>query len=120
MADYSEIMNKYKDMSIEDLGTSLLQRQSDIRAKQAKRDRKSRRIEQGLAVLLAGQSLFKNAFKRRQNELQQLQTIDLLNVDSESKQIQNISSILNFKPEEANSLIDFTKQINPLTGKVYS
>ena len=120
MADYSEIMNKYKDMSIEDLGTSLLQRQSDIRAKQAKRDRKSRRIEQGLAVLLAGQSLFKNAFKRRQNELQQLQTIDLLNVDSESKQIQNISSILNFKPEEANSLIDFTKQINPVTGKVYS
>lgn len=120
MADYSDIMNKYKDMSIEDLGTSLLQRQSDIRAKQAKRDRKSRRIEQGLAVLLAGQSLFKNAFKRRQNELQQLQTIDLLNVDSESKQIQNISSILNFKPEEANSLIDFTKQINPLTGKVYS
>jgi GH24 family phage-related lysozyme (muramidase) len=120
MSEYADIVNKYKDMSIEDLGTSLLQRQADVRAKQAKRDRKDRRVQQGLAVLLAGQSLFKNAFKRRQNELQQLQTIDLLNVDSEAKQIQNISSILNFKPEEANSLIDFTKQINPATGNAYT
>ena len=120
MSDYADIVNKYKDTSIEDLGSSLLQRQSDINKRQAKRDRKDRRIQQGLAVLLAGQSLFKNSFKRRQAELQQLQTLDLLNVDAEAKQIQNISSILNFKPEGAKSLIDFTKQINPATGKVYT
>ena len=120
MSDYADIVNKYKNTSIEDLGTSLLNRQADVRRKQAKRDRKDRRIQQGLAVLLAGQSLFKNSFKRRQAELQQLQTLDLLNVDAEAKQIQNISSILNFKPEGAESLIDFTKQINPATGKVYT
>jgi len=120
MADYSDIVNKYKDMSVEDLGTSLLQRQSDIQKQQAKRDRKDRRIQQGLAVLLAGQGLFKNAFKRRQQELKELQTLDLLNVDSEAKQIQNLSSILNFKPEEAESLIDFTKQINPVTNQAYT
>ena len=120
MSDYADIVNKYKNTSIEDLGTSLLNRQADVRAKQAKRDRKDRRVQQGLAVLLAGQSLFKNSFKRRQAELQQLQTLDLLNVDSEAKQIQNISSILNFQPEGANSLIDFTKQIDPATGKAYT
>ena len=120
MSDYADIVNKYKNTSIEDLGTSLLNRQADVRAKQAKRDRKDRRVQQGLAVLLAGQSLFKNSFKRRQAELQQLQTLDLLNVDSEAKQIQNISSILNFQPEGAKSLIDFTKQIDPATGKAYT
>jgi GH24 family phage-related lysozyme (muramidase) len=120
MSDYADIVNKYKNTSIEDLGTSLLNRQADVRAKQAKRDKKDRRVQQGLAVLLAGQSLFKNSFKRRQAELQQLQTLDLLNVDSEAKQIQNISSILNFQPEGAKSLIDFTKQIDPATGKPYT
>ena len=87
MSEYADIVNKYKNTSIEDLGTSLLNRQADVRAKQAKRDRKDRRVQQGLAVLLAGQSLFKNSFKRRQAELQQLQTLDLLNVDAEAKQI---------------------------------
>ena len=120
MADYADIVSKYKNTSIEDLGASLLNRQADVRAKQSKRDRKDRRVQQGLAVLLAGQSLFKNSFKRRQAELKQLQTLDLLNVDSEAKQIQNISSILNFKPEGATSLIDFTKQVDPLTGKAYT
>ena len=31
-----------------------------------------------------------------------------------------MSSILNFQPEGAESLIDFTKQIDPATGKAYT
>ena len=47
MSDYADIVNKYKNTPIEDLGTSLLNRQADVRAKQAKKDRKERRVQHG-------------------------------------------------------------------------
>ena len=50
---YSSIMSKYKDMSVSELGSSLLQRKEQVQSEQRKRDRKDRRIQQGLAVLLA-------------------------------------------------------------------
>ena len=111
---YSSIMSKYKDMSVSELGSSLLQRKEQVQAEQSKRDKKDRRIQQGLAVLLAGQGLFKNAFKRRQAELKNSQTLDLLNVEADATNIRNISSILTMVPE------DFTKAVNPQTNKPYT
>ena len=120
MSDYSDIVSNYKNMSVSELGGSLLQRKGEIAEKQRKRDRKDMRIQQALGVLLAGQGLMKNAFKRRQKELANQQTLDLLTVDQDAKQIANLSTILNYKPTGYNSLEDFTKEINPVTGKVYT
>ena len=123
MTEYSSIVGKYKDTSVEDLGASLLQRKSDIQARQRKQDRKDRRIQQALAVLLAGQGVFKNAFKRRQAELKNLQTIDLLNSDEEAKQMAFLSNIINFQAVDENNqpigLINFTEQTKP-NGQKYT
>ena len=120
MSDYSDIVSNYKNMSVSELGGSLLQRKGEIAEKQRKRDRKDMRIQQALGVLLAGQGLMKNAFKRRQKELANQQTLDLLTVDQDAKQIANLSTILNYNPMGYSSLEDFTKEINPVTGKVYT
>ena len=120
MSDYSDIVNSYKDMSVSELGSSLLQRKGEIAEKQRKRDKKDMRIQQALGVLLAGQGLMKNAFKRRQKELANQQTLDLLTAESDAKQIQNLSTIYNYAPAGYNSLEEFTKEINPETGKAYT
>lgn len=121
MADsYSDIVSKYKDMSVSELGGSLLQRKGEIEEKQRKQGRKDMRMQQALAVLLAGQGLMKNAFKRRQTELTNMQTLDLLNVENDSKEIANLSTILGYKPTGYDSLESFTKEINPATGKPYT
>ena len=120
MSDYSDIVNSYKDMSVSELGGSLLQRKGEIADKQRKRDKKDMRIQQALGVLLAGQGLMKNAFKRRQKELANQQTLDLLTAESDAKQIQNLSTIYNYTPVGYNSLEQFTKEINPETNKVYT
>ena len=120
MSDYSDIVDSYKDMSVSELGSSLLQRKGEIAEKQRKRDKKDMRIQQALGVLLAGQGLMKNAFKRRQKELANQQTLDLLTAESDAKQIQNLSTIYNYTPVGYNSLEEFTKEINPETGKAYT
>ena len=120
MSDYSDIVNSYKDMSVSELGGSLLQRKGEIADKQRKRDKKDMRIQQALGVLLAGQGLMKNAFKRRQKELANQQTLDLLTAESDAKQIQNLSTIYNYTPVGYNSLEEFTKEINPETNKAYT
>jgi len=98
----------------------LLQRKGELAEKQRKRDKKDMRIQQALGVLLAGQGLMKNAFKRRQKELANQQTLDLLTAESDAKQIQNLSTIYNYTPVGYNSLEEFTKEINPETGKAYT
>jgi len=120
MSDYSDIVDSYKNMSVSELGGSLLQRKGEIAEKQRKRDKKDMRIQQALGVLLAGQGLMKNAFKRRQKELANQQTLDLLTAESDAKQIQNLSTIYNYVPTGYNSLEEFTKEINPETGKAYT
>tara|TARA_R100001460_G_scaffold6145_3_gene16287 strand:+ start:2184 stop:5117 length:2934 start_codon:yes stop_codon:yes gene_type:complete len=111
---FSDIMKQYDDASISDVGNALLARKEQVQSEQRKRDKKDARTQQVLAVLLAGQGLFKNAFKRRQAELQNAQTLDLLNAESDALNIRNISSVLSMVPE------DFTKQTNPLTNKPYT
>ena len=111
---FSDIMKKYDDASISDMGNALLARKEQVQSEQRKRDKKDARTQQVLAVLLAGQGLFKNAFKRRQAELKNAQTLDLLNAESDALNIRNVSSVLSMVPQ------DFTKQINPLTNKPYT
>jgi len=115
MADtFSDIAKNASSMSVTELGSSLLGRKEANQKAQNKRDRKDARIAQVLGVLTAGQGLFKNAFKRRQKELANVKTLDLLNVEADAKEISNISSIINVIPK------DFTKAIDPATGLPYT
>ena len=62
MAEMSEIMSSYQDMSVSELGSSLLQRKEE-RDKAARKDaRKNQNIEKALGLLLAGQHVFKTAY----------------------------------------------------------
>jgi hypothetical protein len=115
MADtFSDIAKNASSMSVTELGSSLLERKEATQKAQNKRDKKDARIAQVLGVLTAGQGLFKNAFNRRQKELANVKTLDLLNNEADAKEIANISSIINVIPK------DFTKAIDPTTGLPYT
>ena len=115
MADtFSDIAKNASSMSVTELGSSLLGRKEATQKAQNKRDKKDARIAQVLGVLTAGQGLFKNAFNRRQKELANVKTLDLLNNEADAKEIANISSIINVIPK------DFTKAIDPTTGLPYT
>ena len=115
MADtLSDIAKNASSMSVSELGSSLLGRKEANQKAQNKRDKKDARIAQVLGVLTAGQGLFKNSFKRRQKELANIKTLDLLNNEADAKEISNISSIINVIPK------DFTKAIDPATGLPYT
>ena len=90
---FSEIMNKYKDMSVAELGSSLLQRKEEKDRKAAKSMRKSERIQQALGVLLAGQAVFKGALNRRTAELDAAYEFEKANNDYQAKEI-NLASKL--------------------------
>lgn len=96
---FSDIMSNYQNMSVEELGTSLLGRQEQQRAAAAKSAKKSQKVQQALGVLLAGQAVFKNAFKRRQEELKELKTLDLLNVENDAKKIRGVADVMSVIPE---------------------
>lgn len=102
---YSDIIKNYKNMSVEELGSSLLARKDDLQRQAQKSAKKDARIQQALAVMLGTQAVFKNAFGRRQKEIQATQKLDLLNVESDAKTINNISAITRMIPQ------DFTKAV---------
>ena len=67
--NFSDIFEGYEDKSIEELGSSLLSRQAEINQKRAKQAKKSRRIQQSLALIGVGQQLFKNAYNKEKKKL---------------------------------------------------
>lgn len=100
MAEMSEIMENYKDMSVSELGSSLLQRKAE-RAKEVGRlSRKQQKIEQALGLLLAGQAVFKTAYKKREKELDDSLAFELTNNDYQSKEINQLSQIVSTMPTD--------------------
>lgn len=97
--DFDDIMSNYQDMSVEELGTSLLKRQAQQRAEVAKTSKRNQRIQQALGVLLAGQSIFKNQFNKRVEELENEKTLDLLNIENDTKKINAITDVVSIIPE---------------------
>ena len=53
------VLDNYSDMSIDELGSSLLQKKDEDARKAAKRSKKNERIQQALAVLMLGQGVMK-------------------------------------------------------------
>lgn len=96
---FSDIMSNYKDMSIEELGGSLLQRQSDLAAAAAKRAKKQDRVQQALALMLTGQAIFKGAYKRRTEELEAAKTWEARDNKAQAQQINVLSRLVPSIPE---------------------
>ena len=97
--DIGNLISNYGDMSIEELGGSLLQRQSDIAAAQAKEDKKNRKFQQAMGVLMAGQAIFKSAYNKREKELEARKIFQQSNNASQAKEINTISNVLSIMPE---------------------
>tara|TARA_R100000084_G_scaffold108436_1_gene71051 strand:+ start:6 stop:1598 length:1593 start_codon:yes stop_codon:yes gene_type:complete len=66
-----QIINKYEDMSLEELGSSLLSRQSKISAARQKARDKADRISKIIGGLLATQSIFGNNAKSKIEDINQ-------------------------------------------------
>ena len=94
MADtFSDVMKNYSNMSVSEVGSSLLQ-QKDTRERQAaKADKKSNRVQQALGLLLAGQSVFKGAYNKRAKELEDAYTFELANNKTQAQEINNVSAL---------------------------
>ena len=100
MAEMSEIMDSYKDMSMSELGSSLLQRKEERERSARKDSRKQQRIEQALGLLVAGQAVFKGAYKKREKELDNALAFELENNKYQAKQIEEISQIVQHLPTD--------------------
>lgn len=100
MADnLSDILGNYENQSIEELGNSLLQRQSDQREAQRKSDRKSAKVGKALALLGVGQKIFKTAYGKRKDELDAKESFLLSNQDSQVKELQMVGRIVGNLPD---------------------
>tara|TARA_R110002153_G_scaffold257859_2_gene417134 strand:- start:635 stop:2368 length:1734 start_codon:yes stop_codon:yes gene_type:complete len=97
--DISSILGDGQTM--EQLGSSLLQKQATDRAATQKADKKSRRVGQALAVMGVGQTIFKNAYKKRMGELDKQETFLLSNQASQLKDIQMVTRIVQNMPDQA-------------------
>ena len=89
------------NQTMEQLGSSLLQKQATDRAATQKADKKSKRVGQALAVMGVGQTIFKNAYKKRMGELDKQETFLLSNQASQLKDIQMITRIVQNMPDQA-------------------
>ena len=116
--DIGNLISNYGDMSIEELGGSLLQRQSDIAAAQAKEDKKNRKFQQAIGLLTAGQALFKNATKKRLKELDDLQVFNMQDNVEQSKQIKTIGRIGASMPDKTWFADRKDMDVNTLTKEI--
>lgn len=93
MAD--DIFGNMSNMSIDELGSSLLQRKAEQEREAAKKAKKNERIQQGLALLLMGQGIMKTQYKKRMKELENFHKFETLNNEHKVKQLNMNSTILN-------------------------
>ena len=102
------VIENYSDMSIDELGSSLLQKKEDDERRAAKRSRKNERIQQALGVLLMGQGIMKNQYKKRSKELESLHKFEMENNKHEAEQIRQISGLTSalYKFEDPGGDID--------------
>lgn len=105
MADnFTDMISNLEGKSLEELGSSLLNRQSDINRKRAKQAKKSRRMSQALAILGVGQKLFKNAYNKRAKEIEDLKIFEIANNNEQAKRINGMSNLLSAIPD--NFMVD--------------
>jgi len=120
MADdtMENLISNYGDMSIEELGSSLLQRQSDIAAQRAKEAKKNRKFQQAIGLLTAGQAVFKNAVQKRLKEADDDLSFNLQDNPEQSKQIRTLGRIGANMPDQAWFAKRKDMDVNTLTKEI--
>ena len=101
------------NMSLEDLGGSLLARQSKINAEREKQARKSQKITNALALIGIGQALTKDAFKKRTAELDNIEAFSGKNNDYQAEQWRIKANVIN----KLENQVDFD---SPVTQEDYN
>jgi len=81
------VLDDYSNMSIDELGSSLLQKKEDDERRAAKKSRKNERIQQALGVLLMGQGIMKNQYKKRVKELDDMHKFQIMDNESQAKEL---------------------------------
>jgi len=84
--------------SLESFGASLLAKKEEKERAAAKASKKNDKTQKALAVLLAGQSIFKGAVNKRLKELDTAQTFELSNNQYQAKEINDLSYIVDAIP----------------------
>ena len=97
--DLNNLFQDFEDKSLEELGSSLLSRQSEINKKNQKQAKKSEKIGRALTLMGVGQSIFKNAYDKRIKELNEKETFLLANNKSQAADINNVSRIVKYLPD---------------------
>ena len=87
----SDIIKNSKNMSATELGGSLLQRQEEQKEDLYNRSKRSNKVNKTLALVLAGQSIFSGAYKKREEELAAAEAFELKNNVGQATQINNLS-----------------------------
>ena len=96
------------NISLEDLGSSLLARQKQKNDRRAKEIKKQENWTKALAVLGAGQAVFKGALKNRLKEIDELQLFELSNNEEQHKRVRGMANLMqNFDEED---LIELAKK----------
>ena len=93
--DLGNIISNMDNMSIEELGGSLLTRQSKINAEREKEARKSQKIQNALALIGIGQALTKDAVKKRSEYINQTQTQEMANNPYQAEQWTVNANVIN-------------------------
>ena len=90
-----DIFGNMSNMSIDELGSSLLQRKAERERDAAKKAKKNERIQQGLALLLMGQGVMKTQLKKRIKEAEDFHKFDTLGAEDKARKLNVNATILN-------------------------
>ena len=91
----SNLMANWDTMSMEELGSSLLARKGEMAARAAKQRKKDDRIAMAMGVLMAGQTIFKNAVDNRIEENNAIGALRQGQADVRQNQIQQVAPLYN-------------------------
>ena len=86
--------------SLESFGASLLAKKEEKERAAVKASKKNDKTQKALAVLLAGQSIFKGAVNKRLKELDTAQTFEMQNNQYQAKEINDLSYIVDSIPAD--------------------
>ena len=96
MVDYTQDVSK---LSAGQLGKSLLAQKDARDTADRKKARRNDKIQGALVLALAGKGFARNAYNKRKEELDKIQTFQAKNNEAQAKEIANVSSILSIIPE---------------------
>ena len=103
-----EIMDNYQDMSLEQLGSSLLGRQSKINAERARQQRKDERIQKIIGGLLATQAIFGQNAKTKIDQINSGTKMAELSAQSMANKMTNFGGLVSGLEDKIGQNINYS------------